>query len=266
MLFVSFGSMRWHVYLFMLFAISIQAQQLELKFEKQLQADQFIGVDPYNNYYFIKDNVFHKKGPDGALVFSDFQLGALSSIDIINPLKIALFYESVNTVVFLDNKLNEIERINFNIQSDLINSGTVTNAGNNRLWVFNVDTQQLELFNYRSQNKTIVSQPFSGEIIAQASNFNYCFLLTEHSLRAFNSYGSFLFETNISGFEKIVQQNEKIIGLKENELFYITENSINPLKIPISENKIKDLQLTQDLLYIYDGINILAFSLTQPKQ
>jgi hypothetical protein len=91
-------------------------------------------------------------------------------------------------------------------------------------------------------------------------------MLTEQKLRTFNVYGSLLSEMDVVGFDKIVQQNENVLALKENELFYITENTLQPSKIPISENTIKDLQLTQDLLYIYDGINILTYRLTQPKQ
>jgi hypothetical protein len=247
-------------------AQSLLGQAVKLIESTPFKADTFIGVDGYKNLYFVKTNVFHKQGAEGSFMFNDYQLGQISSVDIINPLKIVLFYEDVNTVVLVDNKLSEIERINFNNVPDLINVSTATNAGNNKLWIFNVDTNQLELYDYRSQRRTTVSQPFVGKLLSQASNFNYCFMLTERKLRTFNVYGSLLSELAAEGFEKIVQQNENVLALKRNELFYISENSIKPIKIPISENTIKDLQLTQDLLYIYDGINILIYKLTQPKQ
>ncbi|WP_290624831.1 hypothetical protein [Altibacter sp.] len=238
-----------------------------------LQADKFIGFDNYKQLYFIKDNILHKQGSEGVYVYSDFQLGKIASVDIINPLKIVIFYETVNTVVFVDNRLNEIERINFNNLPQFVTVSTATNAGNNLLWIFNVDTQQLELFDYRSNRKTIVSQPFSGKLLSQASNFNYCFMLTERMLRAFNVYGSLLSEMEAMNFEKIIQQNEKVLALKANALYTIqmlpkenSEKTIHPIKIELPENPIKDLQLSQDLLYIYDGINILTFSLTPPKQ
>lgn len=258
--------MRAFYFLFFCIVQTSFGQDLKPVESIPLKADVFIGVDSYNNKYFIKTNVLHKQGSEGSFVFNDYQLGRISSVDIINPLKIVLFYEDVNTVVFVDNKLTEIERINFNNLPDFVNISTATNAGNNKLWIFNVDTNQLELYDYRSQRRTTVSQPFAGKLVSQASNFNYCFVLTERKLRTFNVYGSLLAEVDAMGFEKIVQQNENVIALKANELFYFSENSFKPIKIPISENTPKDLQLTQDLLYIYDGINILTYRLTQPKQ
>ncbi|OAB79718.1 hypothetical protein [Cochleicola gelatinilyticus] len=242
------------------------AQTFEKGSEALLIADSFVGIDPYNNTYYTKDFVLHKEGPDGSFVFNDLQLGTITSVDIINPLKVVVFYEDTNTVVLLDNKLSEMERISFNNLPEFINVSTATNAGNNRLWIFNIDTQQLELYNYRDNRKTTVSQPFEGKLISQASNFNYCFTLTEFKFRTFNVYGSLLSEKDNNGFTKVVQHNETRIALKENQLYTITEDTITPIKLPVSENTIKDLQLTQDFLYIYDGKTLHTLSITQPKK
>ncbi|WP_347374097.1 hypothetical protein [Aequorivita sp. Q41] len=235
-------------------------------------ADSFIGFDSYKNAYFIKDRVINKQGPDGNFLYNDLQLGRITSVDIINPLKVVVFFQDTNTVVLLDNKLSEIQRINFNNLAQFLNVSTATNAGNNSLWLFNVDTQQLELYNYRAKVQTVVSQPFSGKLISQASNFNYCFALTENKLRAFNIYGSMLNETLSKGYEKIVQQNENLIALKENALYYISdfakrnETPKETVKLKLPEITIKDLQLTNDFLYIYDGKNLHTFKLTTPNK
>lgn len=236
-------------------------------------ADRFVGFDNYKNNYFIKDRVLNKLGPDGSFVFNDLQLGRITSVDLINPLKVVLFYQDTNIVVFLDNKLNEIQRINFNNLPDFMNVSTATNAGNNNLWLFNVDTQQLELYNYTSKLQTVVSQPFPGKLISQASNFNYCFTLTEKKLRAFNIYGSILNEVDADGYEKIIQQNENLVALKENSLYFIPDfaqkNKETPketVKLKLPEFTIKDLQLTNDFLYIYDGKNLHTFKLIIPKE
>jgi hypothetical protein len=255
------------ILLFFLFIhVSLPAQKLNPVKSTNLAATAFIGIDSYKNTYFINDSVLHKTGPEGNYVFNDFQLGSIATVDIINPLKIVLFYEDMNTVVFLDNQFNEIERLSFNNLAEYTNLSTATNAGNNRLWIFNIESQQLELFNYRANTKTTVSQPFAGKILSQASDFNYCFTLTETKLRSFNVYGSLLSEIDAKGFTKIVQHEKTVIGLKGNALFFISENSINPIKLPISENTIKELQLSKDFLYLYDGNKLHTFSTIQPKQ
>jgi len=261
--------------LFLLLFVSnfVFSQKLKPVTNIPLTADSFIGFDSYKNLYFIEGMVLHKNGNDGEYVFNDYQLGRITSVDIINPLKVVVFYESTNTVVFLDNKLNEIERISFNRLTEFTNVSTATNAGNNRLWIFNVDTQQLELYNYKTLTKTVVSQPFKGKLLSQASNFNYCFVLTEHKLRTFNIYGSILSEKDANNFTKIVQQDEQLLALKDNELYYIPAevgNKNNLLhgifKLNTSEITIKELQLKQDFLYIYDGKTIHTFTLTLPKK
>lgn len=242
------------------------AQELTLVNKTALQADHFIGFDSYNHIYFTKNNVLHKEGELGNFVFQDFQLGPIASVDIINPLNVVVFYAEMNTVVFLDNRLNEKERINFNDLPSFLNVSTATNAGNNKLWVFNIDTQQLELYQYRNQQRTQVSQPFTGKLLAQVSNFNSCFLLTENTLRHVNIYGSLLFETPLEGYSNMVAFNEVLLGIKENKLFFLKENTVHPVSLNFNEKPIKDLQLTQDFLYLYDGNILFTFTLTQPKE
>lgn len=248
-------------------------QSVLLKSSTPLTADRFIGVDNFKNIYFVKDRELHKQGEEGNFKYNALQLGRISTVDIINPLKVAVFFQDTNTVVLLDNKLNEIERINFNNLSQFFNAGTATTAGNNSLWVFNMDTQQLELYNYKSRSHTVVSQPFPGKVTSQASNFNYCFILTTMKLTAFNVYGSFLNEMDADGFEKVVQQNENLIALKENTLYYIKDfaRKMNdpfegPQQLEIPEMDIQDLELSKDFLYIYDGNNLHTFTLTLPKK
>lgn len=259
--------------LFLLFCQFSFAQSIAPINKAPLVADRFIGVDNYKNIFFIKDRVLKKQGPDGNFLFNDLQLGRITSVDIINPLKVIVFFQDTNTVVMLDNKLNEIERINFNNLPQFLNVSTATNAGNNSLWLFNVDTQQLELYNYGSKLQTVVSQPFPGKMLSQASNFNYCFTLTEKKLRAFNIYGSILNEIPSEGYQQIIQQYENLIALNENTLYYIPDFakrnetiSSKTMKLNLPEITIKDLQLTNDFLYIYDGEILHTFKLTTPTK
>ncbi len=248
-------------------------QSVSLKSTKPIAIDRFVGIDNFKNIYFLKDRVLHKQGEDGNFVYNALQLGRITTVDIINPLKVVIFFQDTNTVVLLDNKLNEIERINFNNLPQFLNVSSATNAGSNSLWIFNMDTQQLELYNYRAKMQTVVSQPFPGKLMSQASNFNYCFTLTEKKLRAFNVYGSLLNETTNDGYENIVQLNENLVALKENSLYYIPdfakrndEEFRETVKLELPEMPIKDLQLTNDFLYIYDGKNLHTFTLTLPKK
>lgn len=257
-----------------LFLFSFQfgiAQKLTLENTMRLNADSFIGLDGYDNLYFIKNKVLYKEGRDGEYQFNSLNLGRISSVDIINPLKIVVFFKDTNTAVLLDNKLNEIKRIVFHRISDFFNAASATTAEKNSLWIFNADNQQLELFDYKTKSRKSVSQPFPGKFVDQTSNFNYCFILTEKKLRAFNSYGSLLHEIPADDYERVIQQKENIIGLRNNILYYISDfalrKSKNPsdavlLELSNGEITIKDLQLNKEFLYIFDGRNLYTYTLT----
>ncbi|PHS67621.1 MAG: hypothetical protein COB12_02460 [Flavobacterium sp.] len=241
------------------------SQELSFVEKIDLNTNQFIGYDSYNDLFYVKDQVLYKKTTSNLYNFKDFQLGEIYSVDIVNPMNIAVYYQDFNTVVLLDNKLTEIERVEFNNISEFTNTSQVTMAANNSLWIFNIDLQQLELYNYRSKIKTLVSQPINGEVLSFASNFNYCFVLTEEKIRAYNIYGSLLAEIYNEGFQKIVQLNENLIAIKDNELYYIDKETRESKKIKSPEITIKDLQLTQEFLYIYDENQVQKFTITLPK-
>ncbi len=264
--------MKLWALLFVLTSVTCFAQQPKATQQLPLTAQTYIGTDAYNNNYFIEEMAFYKKGPDGNFVFKDFSLGALETVDIINPLKIMSFYQQTNTVVFVDNRLNEVERISFNNLQQFVNISAAGNAGNNRVWLFNTDNQQLELFDYRLERKLQTSLPMEGNLVAMASNFNYCYLLFKDKLITYNVYGSFLSEVPIENGATITQNDEDVWVVKNNEVFRYAEPGLNSptkpseaKKIALPEITVKQLHLTQDFLYIYDGKTLHQFTNKQPK-
>ncbi len=196
--------------------------------------------------------------------FAAISLGTIGHVDIVNPLKILVYYTDFNTAVLLDNTLNEIERIDFNLQAGFANLEWVSVANNNSLWVFNKDNQQLEIFNYRSGKRTVISQPITGDIVSVASNFNFCHMLTQEQLITYNVYGSVIEQYKNPGYIKIWQSKQGLIGLGSDGVLYLTQEPGATLILPEAHAKIplKDLQLSHEFLYIYDGEFVYTFQLT----
>jgi hypothetical protein len=264
--FVSSQTMRLAAF-FLLFTLQFSfSQEIKLTKTTPLVADSFIGFDLYNNLYFVKDMTLTKKGEKGILVYNNFELGEIASADIINPLNIVVFYKDTNTVVLLDNKLAEIERFNFNNLPSFINVTAARNAGNNRLWLFNSDSQQIELFNYRTKEKTIVSQPISSELMSFTSNFNYCYLTTEKFVRIYNTYGGLIQTIASDEITTSSQHNDNLIVVIQDNLFFLAEGASEFKKIKSPIISVSNLQLTQDFLYIYHNNLLHTFTLTQPKK
>lgn len=231
-----------------------------------LKAERFVGIDSYGAIYFIKERTLFKKTKTESFQFKNFQLGEIGEVDLLNPLKITLFFPDYQTAVILDNKLNELRRIPFAMEPPYLNIKNASTATDDRLWVFNEDTQQLEIFNYREKTNQTLSRPIAEIYKTHKSNFNYSYVLTEERLRMYNIYGSLLHSIPSEGIQKISLSNEKVLILKNNNLFLLTDKlSVEkPIKSP--DLTIKDLYLSGEFLYIYDGEMIHKSKLTKTQQ
>ena len=259
--------MRWIFILAFLLPHLALAQDLKALPVSQtpLTVDQFIGADDYHNLYYINDNVFHKKSPEKDFQFSGLLLGPISSVDIINPLRITLFYAQVNTAVILDNTLNEITRVDFNQSPDYKNVSHVRTASHRKLWIFNTDLQQLELFDYQNRRTTITSPPVTKKIIAMTSNFNTCWLYDGSALQAYNNYGSQLYTLTIDDLKKIYEFQGNLLAIKNHKIVLIGKDPQKLTAVDFNENEPYELYWAYEILYIYNGKSLNTYSLKIPN-
>ena len=231
-----------------------------------LSASQFIGYDSYDNFYTITDQVLSKENATQGYKFTDFQLGNITSVDIINPFNVVVFYAQTNTVLLLDNKLSLIEQINFNLLEDIANISSVSNAGGKKLWLFNADSQQLELYNYRNNTKNSISLPIAEIPTDQASDFNYNYILTPSGVKVYTVFGGLVKSVAFQGGEKVITHKGRVLVVKDNMIYEIIENSFKLLSIKTTQISIQDLQVFEDFLYIYDRENIHSFVVQKPNK
>lgn len=261
--------MRHIVFLLILCNLNAFAQSeiLSNALEKiPLKADRFIGIDNYGDLYFIKNRTLFKQTKIETFQFKDFQLGTVGSVDLLNPLKITVFFPDYQTAVILDNKLNEVNRISFAMEPPFLNIKNATTANDNRLWTFNEDNQQLELYNYRDKTNQQLSRPLAETYNTHKSNFNFCYLLTDKNLRLFNIYGSLLSSMSAEGIQKMSLSNDKLVALRNNSMVLLSENLSKEESIKMPDLPVKDLYLSDEFLYIYDGEMIHKMKLTQTKK
>ena len=73
-----------------------------------LHVDKLVNVDNFQTLFYLDNNVIHKKNSLIDYTYNNLQLGTATSANAFNPLKINLFYQDLNTVIILDNRLAEI--------------------------------------------------------------------------------------------------------------------------------------------------------------
>jgi hypothetical protein len=259
--------MKWLSLLCILFSFSVISQETtEATFvsETKLKVDAIVGIDNFGDFYFIDKSVFKLKSDRkkiGDITYNNLQLGELSSANVFNPLKINLFYKDFNTVIILDNRLAEIFKIDFNTTQPYKNISHIATGNDNTLWVFNQDTQQLEIYDYLNQKTRARAMPISSQVLDLKSNFNFCWLLTENNLYSYNYFGSMVLKIKNEGYTALSESNGRVVLQKENSLYLLKKGSDQIEKIEMPELLIKQFLLTNESLYIYVDETLQKFQL-----
>jgi len=242
---------------FFLFGIHAQNYKIQFVEKKPLNADRFYGVDIFDNTYYSQQNVLFKKNPKIIYQYHSLTLGNIYSISIYNPLEIVVFYKDFNTVVILDNTLNEIQKLEFLNK----NITLVAKAGKNELWLYNADEQQLELYNYQTKTITGKTQPYSILNPKKIKgNANYAWIQTDlNKLDVYNNYGSLVDSYNLK-FNNFSLITDKIVLFNNAKSFYFSNNKLlSPLlKIPF---KIQSLSVTNNKIYLFNNKQIFIYKL-----
>ncbi|PHR71184.1 MAG: hypothetical protein COA67_07045 [Lutibacter sp.] len=164
-------------FLFLIIFSSSLAQNNEQKVDT-------IGVDILGASYTMYNNVLFKKGNYETSFYENISLGKVYSVDIINSQEVVLFYRDFNMVIVLDNRLNLIQSIRFQNSLLFAKKGIA-----NTLWIFNLDKNKLELYNYKSKKTTFSSQIITDfEPIEMESGFNFVKLIGKKKTLIFNQY------------------------------------------------------------------------------
>ena len=230
----------------------------------EFDADTLVSTDNFETTYYISDNILFKKSKEVKgldIGYNNFQLGNISTVNPFNPLKINVFYRDFNTVVVLDNRLAEIFKIDFNKVDPYRNISYVSTGYDNTLWVFNQDNQELELYDYKSNTTRAKTLPIKGDVLDLKSNYNHCWLLTKHHLYVYNYFGSLIKKMKNNGYTSISENNDDIVLKKDNKLFYLKDKTENSIPIDLPNLLINQFFVTNETLYIYDGINLHKFKL-----
>ncbi|MBT8273521.1 MAG: hypothetical protein KJO77_06930 [Bacteroidia bacterium] len=217
------------------------------------KADQLIEIDNFNTTYHVLNNTLFKTNSKESINYSNVQMGGITSANAFNPLKIPVFYQNFNTVIILDNRLAEITRIDFNARNPFRVVTHISSGNDNTFWLFNQNTQQIELFDYLANKSRVRSLPIKGEVFDLDSNYNFCWLLTEEFIYVYNYIGSLIDKFPNDGFTSLDQNNGNLFFLKENQLYVRLKNATNIVQVSLPELLIKQFLVTDESLYIYDG-------------
>lgn len=252
---------KYVIVLVFCFSFFSQAQELSKVKKTPLKVDKLINTNEFGNTYYISNNTLYKKTETATYNYANVQLGTITSANTFNALKPNIFYQDFNTAIILDNRLADMFKIDFNTIKNYKNVSHIATGNDNTIWIYNQNTNQLELFDYLNLESRTKTLPIAEKVIQLTSNYNYCFLLTQDYLYTYNYFGSLIEKIPNNDYQAVAESDENLVLLKNNQLYFKQKNSskISALKTP--ELLIKQFLLTNETLYIYDGEFLHQFTI-----
>ena len=248
------------LFCFHIFVLSAQKEVTPIQ-KRTIGTDHFVGVDNFLSLYTIHQNIFYKSWNHQTWQFGDYTLGPISKVSITNPLKILLFYHNLNTIVILDKYLNEIDRINFNTSINFKNPAFVSLANDKSIWLFDNNTQQLEIYDLETNETLFATLPVNGVPIDSHCNFNFCWILTKEKILQFNIYGNLLTEIENNYFEKIQIYRKGILVKTTNSIQYWSSSTKDFKILKLPKITVEHFYVTGEILYIYSNDTLYSYNL-----
>lgn len=229
-------------------------------------ADTFLGFDNQNNYYNIKNNVLIKTNQNKIYRYNNLGLGKITKVDFQNPLQIVVFYKNFNTVVLLDNQLNEIKKIDFNLKPTPVTLEAVALSSQNQIWIYDSITSKIGLYNVNSDTFKWVSTTLVNPISYYQSDYiHFYWIDTDKTLYKISIYGAIEKINTIPEFDSIqLTKNNNCIYQFNNQLFYFNTSSNSNSKLPIDKKIISNFFFRDGFLSIFTQNEITNYKIILP--
>jgi len=267
------------IVLSLLFCFSLSCQTLKTSqpdlSENYLITGEFdqIKVDKLGFIYLLNDNnELLKFDEDLNLKFkySINSLGDLSTIDVSNPQKIILYFSDYQFVIFLDNTLSEIKRLNlesfgyWDIQCAAL-------SNDNLIWIF--DPVNFRLIKITGNGQL---QLQSNELFFEDESFttnkifaleNNVYLFSSERIVLFDSFGQEL-KTIILPNQQIQFLGDQFLVLNENKIFLksFKVEFLEESNLPIydfDKEKVVDFFYYKNSIFTLDGKGLKEISVNQ---
>lgn len=248
------------------------SQESKITIEKHLDdsveisAEKHIGYDDLGFHYFIDQNKLIKTNNHLKFEYQNINLGKITKVDLQNPLRIIIFYENFNSIIALDNQLNEIRKINFNeINSEVLIGATGT-AAQNSYWIFNQLNQQLGIYNYVNNSFRYIGVTFEKTIKNYWSTYNNFFWIdTDNNFFCSDIFGKKNYLGTIPSFDTIsTNDDDFLIYEKDKNLTLFNFKKKISYPIEIVQKSFKSFHYKNQNLAIFTDQGLTNYKINLP--
>ena len=233
-------------------------------------------IDLYDNIYIANESSLKKINLNGESLFSQSikSFGEISSIHVVNPMKICIFSFDYQSNCFIDNTLTIIDEcLDLNeINLQIANKISISNK-RNRAWIWDSNNSNLIQISMTIPISIISKSSNLSEIINVKNPVfmeeieNHLFLFDDkNSLFVFDLFGSLIHQINDFSEDVLLAKNNTKLWSIENQILYRFEDDFSKVsiaKIPIQN--IKNFKLSENYIYIQSNKGIHIYSIDKKK-
>ncbi|WP_228408000.1 hypothetical protein [Chryseobacterium sp. CBTAP 102] len=190
----------------------IPLDTLKLKEAKDMLADDYGNLYIYKN----KDFSFTKYDSLGKQIGKMMLTVPYKVQTVQNPLNVPLFSENAQEMKFIDQNMNEIQRLDFKQKFGFIRMAYAEDL--QQLWLLDDSTKRLIQYNFRNDT-TINSYPFDisfEDLMDMLVYENKVYILTRKHIRIYSLKFEILFEAPLENGKRFRRENDMILVVAGN--------------------------------------------------
>ena len=224
----------------------------------------FFSTDNFGNTYLVKGDEIRKYNPSGDLlkIYSNKNLGKITSIDASNPLRLLVFYKDFSSIVILDDLLSQNSDIINLMDINLEQSDLVCTSFNNGLWFFNRQNANLIRLNDNLQTAVntgnlnrLLGSDLKPNFILEYDGMVFLNNPTEGIL-VFDIYGTYSKTIAIKGLQHFQVKEQGLIYFDQGVLKSYNLKQLTTVEIPFSG--VNDTRIEKENYYLFYKDSVLV--------
>lgn len=247
-----------NILFFFLFCTAFGQKTLPLDTLKLKEAKDML-ADDYGNLYIYKNKDFSFTKYDSL----GKQLGKMMLTvpykvqSVQNPLSVPLFSENAQEMKFVDQNMNEIQKLDFRQKFGFIRMAYAEDL--QQLWLLDDSTKRLIQYNFRNET-TINSYPFDVSFDDLTDLLVYeskVYILTRKHIRIYSLKFEKLFEEPLENGKRFRRENDAILVIAGNSILkYVPEKGMvkvfeDPDAQIVDKNILSYFAIKANKLYLY---------------
>lgn len=220
-------------------------------------------VDMLGNYYTTDGSTLTKYDENGneTASFSNFTHGSIHWVDVSNPLKILVFYQEFDQIIYLDKTLSPSSDF-INLSDYEISSATaVASSYDNGIWVY--DQSEARLFRLGNRMEiTHQSGPVSlkSELLHIEHTAHQAFLITKTEVLIFDRFANLIKTIPVQESHMISCMPADIYSVHDQQLIRFNLRSASEQITPLPDTHLKAIRCAKHQVYGLDNKGVFKIT------